>query len=989
MKLKYFNFLPLAALAALFLALFCTPTPAAAQSVLLTAANYALLGGTAITVGGPGPNPIMNGNVGLSTAATSNITGFPPAVVSGTTVSGSPAGIISTGGATGQAGLDLITARNALFAMPHIQANDLSNLNLGSLAALKPGVYFSSSASNQTGALVLDANFQNGVAWVFDFSLSLTTAANATVTYINLGTNGGSDNGVYFNAATAITIGDSNTILGNYLAGTSISFTGITTTLANGGARALAGAAVSFAGPAPLGFNATGGPGGGDNDGGLTYNSLGQLVPLTPGGTTPPAGASTGYVLLSATGSFAPGPSGVVLVPGTKFPTTTMTLDGNSSNGSAPASLTIDTATVTLTGTGNTYTGGTVVTNGTLIAATTNLPVNGAIALNTSTLNFNQTADGTFGGVISGTGTVVKIGPGALTVTAANTYTGGTVVNAGTLIASTASLPVNQGVLVAGSGVLVFNQAAGGTFGGAITGGGKVQKQGTGALTLTVGTSSPVDVQAGSLFSGSGLGATTVSVGAFLGGTPTITGNLVSNGTVSPGNSPGTINVTGNYTQSSTGVLVIEIASGVLFDKLAITGSASLAGGLQVSVLGGFNPSGQSFTFLTAPGGVSGTFGVVNGTASNSAATGFTVVYAPTSVALVFSQLPFSGFATTPNQTALGTTATGSTSLTPPLDVVPAAGQIPGALNAISPQGYEIWSDIAFAHANTLVDSLARDDGLTTGHDNFYYQNGQVRARARGDSDVDATTFTTTTNMVGGDKLLAPDVTVGGFVGLSETRTGLGSVGSNSTVKDKFLGVRAISTAGPWYALGVLSYGFDDYQSTRFIAFPGTAATAISDTRGHQWIADLTAGRHFTNGDFTVTPFGGLLLSRWETNGFTETGAGVFNATVNDQSARSLSTQLGVSAEVNWNFFGLMLHPHVRAAWLSEFADGRRVITGAFGTNNYAVVTRSPQRDSALVSGGLDFILGPRAVLYTEFTAQSGGIVKFLSDWRAGVAVKF
>lgn len=249
--------------------------------VLLTASEFALLGGTAITVGGPGPNPIVNGHVGLSTSATSNITGFPPAVVSGFTVSGAPAAIISTGGQTNQAGLDLITARNALFALPQVPANDLSNLDLGTLAALRPGVYFSSSASTQTGALILDANFQNGVAWVFNFSLSLTTAANSTVTFINLGTNGGTDNGIYWNAATAVTIGDSNTILGNYLAGTSVSFTGITTTLAHGGARALAGAAVSFAGPAPLGFNANGG---GDFDGGFTYDGNGRLVTSTPSG---------------------------------------------------------------------------------------------------------------------------------------------------------------------------------------------------------------------------------------------------------------------------------------------------------------------------------------------------------------------------------------------------------------------------------------------------------------------------------------------------------------------------------------------------------------------------------------------------------------------------------------------------------------------------------------------------------------------------------
>ena len=430
------------------------------------------------------------------------------------------------------------------------------------------------------------------------------------------------------------------------------------------GFRALAGTAVSFAGNGVTG-NALGGPGGGDMDGGLMYVG-GVLVPIPP---------VTGNVILSATGAFVPGTSGVTLVPGTNYPTTTLTIDGNSSNGSAPASLTINTATVTLTGT-NTYTGGTIVNNGVLNTSAANLPANQSITLNTSTLNVNQPTDASFGGVISGTGSVAKLGAGALTITGASTYTGGTTVSAGTLVASTTALPANKNVTVAPVAFLAFNQTADGTFGGAITGGGRIQKRGTGSLTLSTTTTSPIDIQAGSLYSNNGLGATTISAGAFLGGNATITGNLVNNGTVSPGNSPGTINVTGNYTQSSTGTLIIEIASGVSFDHLIVTGTAALAGTLQVNVLGGFNPLGQSFTFLTAAAGVTGTFGTINGTITTSAATAATVNYAPTSATIAFTQLPFAGFATTPNQAAVGNGGQGSPTITIALDTVPNANQL-------------------------------------------------------------------------------------------------------------------------------------------------------------------------------------------------------------------------------------------------------------------------------------------------------------------------
>jgi hypothetical protein len=53
------------------------------------------------------------------------------------------------------------------------------------------------------------------------------------------------------------------------------------------------------------------------------------------------------------------------------------------------------------------------------------------------------------------------------------------------------------------------------------------------------------------------------------------------------------------------------------------------------------------------------------------------------------------------------------------------------------------------------------------------------------------------------------------------------------------------------------------------------------------------------------------------------------------------------------------------------------------------VRTRDPQRNSALLSAGLDLMLGPSSLLYADVTTQSGGITKILSEWRVGLAVRF
>ena len=183
----------------------------------------------------------------------------------------------------------------------------------------------------------------------------------------------------------------------------------------------------------------------------------------------------------------------------------------------------------------------------------------------------------------------------------------------------------------------------------------------------------------------------------------------------------------------------------------------------------------------------------------------------------------------------------------------------------------------------------------------------------------------------------------------------------------------------------MLAYGMDQYNSTRPISFPGTSAIATSYTRGHQWTTGFTVGQHVTNGMLTVSPFAGLIASRWKANSFTETGAGAFDATMGNQSAHSLRSQLGVEGRLNVG----KLQPHVSAAWLHEFSDNSRQMPGSFGSSNFALATRQAPRNSLLYSAGVDLVLGPSALLYTDVSAQSGGTTKVLTEWRAGVAIRF
>jgi autotransporter-associated beta strand protein len=82
----------------------------------------------------------------------------------------------------------------------------------------------------------------------------------------------------------------------------------------------------------------------------------------------------------------------------------------------------------------NTFTGGTSVAGGELQFGdgTTDGSVAGNIT-NASTVSFNNAAPQTFAGVISGTGALAKKGVGTLILTGANTFSGATTINQGTL----------------------------------------------------------------------------------------------------------------------------------------------------------------------------------------------------------------------------------------------------------------------------------------------------------------------------------------------------------------------------------------------------------------------------------------------------------------------------------------------------------------------------------------------------------------------------
>ena len=147
---------------------------------------------------------------------------------------------------------------------------------------------------------------------------------------------------------------------------------------------------------------------------------------------------------------------------------------------------------------------------------------------------------------------------------------------------------------------------------GVYQGFGNITKSGSGIWSLSgssPGLSGSVAVDGGSLIVDGSLASASsliVANGAVIGGSGVVP-SMIVNGTLAPGNSPGTMTVAGNLTLGSSSTYVAEI-EGAVSDRVNVTGSASLGGTLRLVPLGGSYSFTSPYKLLSAAGGTSGRF---------------------------------------------------------------------------------------------------------------------------------------------------------------------------------------------------------------------------------------------------------------------------------------------------------------------------------------------------------------------------------------------
>lgn len=624
---------------------------------------------------------------------------------------------------------------------------------------------------------------------------------------------------------------------------------------------------------------------------------------------------------------------------------------------------------------------------------------NGSIVFNHSETGYTISAD------ISGAGRVIAEA-GVTTLSGNNSYSGGTTISAGTLKGTAKSF---------GSGGIVNNADlvvdGGGPLSNAISGTGSFEKTGYGNLVLTGNSTytGATAVSSGKLsVNGSLASSVSVGSGATLGGTGTIGGLTVnSGGTLAPGNSIGTLTSTGNATFASGSTYAVEIDADGSSDRLAVTGTVTIANDVSLVVTPLASQAayslGTRYTILTATGGVTGTFSDVEenfaylsakvSQSADDAATYLSFLRTSSNVGLLATATSTANARAAANAVeALGETSPlydaavflqqGETQLAfsrlageihPSLAMalINRSGQSRDViLNRLRSafEGVDARPILPVAYAEGGESPFAVDEGALS-----FWSNG-FGSRGRIDGDGNGSSF----DMTGGGILFGVDGEVGdswragvaagyGHDGIKQT-----ALAASADVDSYYLAAYAGTIIGPAsLRLGAI-HAFQDTETRRSISFSTLEESLSARYGGSTSQAFAEAAWRF---DFDLThiePYANIAYVNTRTDSFQEKG-GI--AAVSAGSARydQFYTTLGARISRDIALEGMLGRAMFDLAWRHNYGD-TAVGSSLYyeGGGAYSVTSTSNSRDAALLNLGLSYDLTPSATLTFRYGAVFG-----------------
>ena len=703
-----------------------------------------------------------------------------------------------------------------------------------------------------------------------------------------------------------------------------------------------------------------------------------------PGGVTVNAG---GAIQFSATNTYTgpttiAGPSGgtsagalLVSGPGSIASSSGVTNNGffDISRAWAPVSI------QTLSGNGQVYLGG-----GNLVLAN---------------------ASGTYSGTISDGGSY-NVAGGSLTLAGGNftlaglgNYTGGTYVTGGNFTLS--------GNLL---GALVVQP--GGSF--TIAPGGVLNNFGAGTVNggqLTVGGTLAGNVFNTGITTVNGLLAGSIGNMGVLGGSGTISGNVGNAGTIAPGNSIGTLNIGGNFGNTSSGVYSAEVNGSGQSDLVNVGGTAILQGGtVYVYAQPGTTYAPRTtYRILNAAGGVNGTFNTVNELYPFLLSS---LSYDANNAYLTLQIGGFTAAAVTPTQYAVGAVldanvnnATGDfaqvlSAMATGIQTDQAAQY---ALQSLSGNNYAGFSSTMVQGAQLFMNNFASQAGGggsptstrvavaeacdvacdMTSPPKWGAWGGGLGGLGTigGNSSVGAITYNAGGFATGLDRLVTDSLRIGvtaGYASGTQWVSGFSGVGRSDTFQT---GLYANFAQDKVYADALIGYAYTWNQMWRQITIPGLQPrTALGLTGVNQFYGQIETGYRIdlgTNAQAFVTPFARLQAYTGNQNGFTESGAQSLNLTVAQQTTNSLRTvlgaQVGGAMDLGWREKLAMV---LRLGWSHEYADTSRPVTATLAGAPAMPFTTwgiSPQRDGVVIGLSANTAIAEATSIYFRYEGNISG----------------
>ena len=532
--------------------------------------------------------------------------------------------------------------------------------------------------------------------------------------------------------------------------------------------------------------------------------------------------------------------------------------------------------------------------------------------------------------------------------------------------------------------------------------GGSIVKVGTGALTLTGANSFT--------------GGTTLQAGSILVGSSQALGNgnvTVTDGTLAATGDTRDINVKGNYTQTG-GTVQFRVggAAAGQYDRLAVTGKATVGGRLSVTSINGFKPQQDNrFFVVTAAGGVTGQFAEFDDKLSQ-AALKLGVTYDANNVILEVLQSTFLPFAQTPNQRAVARALDrvvndpNAVNLLSFLDTLP-AGALPGTFDRIAPEEFGAIFEISRSaakvqaltvqhrldeiHASEEIEmpadlgkdgktsrSMAANDGKGgKGAKDVVAPTRRFGVWANGNGEF--VTVGSTSNARG------YDFSSGGFtlgmdykfsshfaagVLFNYTRTDAQLTGNGSLESDAVRGgIYASVFGGGAYANAYIGGGYNDYDSRR----DGLQGRPRGSTSGTEFTTFLSAGYDKKIGDLKIGPVVSYQYTTTDVDSFRERGS-LAPLRIASMSGESSRTNLGARASYDWHIGSVVLVPEIRASWQHEFGDVEQTTDArfAFGGPSFSVNSARVGRDSFQLSSGFSLQITPDIAAYAFYDGELG-----------------